>query len=198
MVDELSEAMQSREDHYESHFGPLTEPVMHSTDVKTPHVDVYRFGPSEDRPFWTLITGGMSDVRQPGLTDDTEGIAARAEIMMYVQEPENWMFNVLKGLAEMPFDDDTHLHWYHTVQNGQPMTAEPSKLTAFFFLPPYFESEDFDTLEVSGDAVNVLWLVPITEQEREYAVENGGQALEDIFDEMELEPVVDESRDSLV
>jgi len=30
--------------------------------------------------------------------------------MMNVRQPEGWMFNVLKGLAEMPFDDLTFLH----------------------------------------------------------------------------------------
>ena len=170
---------------------------MHSTDVKDVHVDIYRFRPTDDRPYWTLITGGMSDLPQY-VPEDAEDISSRAEIMMYVKEPQGWMFNVLKGLAEMPFDDKTYLHWYHTVPNGQPMTAEPSELTSFFFLPPYFEDPEFDTLKLGGNRVDILWLIPITEREREYAIENGSAALEDVFEKEELDPLVDEARASLV
>jgi|SRR5687767_5608291 hypothetical protein len=187
-----------REAHYQRFFGRLDQPVIHSLDVKSVHVDIYQFAPDAGRPFWTLITGGMSDRRQPLPADPPAHIAPRAEILMYAQQPQDWMFSVLKGLAEMPFVDDTYLHWHHTVPNGQPMTAKPSVLTAFFFLPPYFEDEVFDTLEVGGDKVDFLMLLPITESERQYAIEHGSQALEAVFmADAEFDGVVDEARQPL-
>ena len=108
------------------------------------------------------------------------------------------MFSVLKGLAEMPFEDDSCLHWWHTVPNGMPMTATPSLLTSYFFLPPYFEPEGFSEFELDGDRVDFLWMIPITEAEREYAIEYGSQELEKVFEDAELSPVVDESRESLI
>lgn len=196
--DDTSELMQAREAHYESHIGPIDQPVMHTKEARVPQIDVYQFPPTEERPYWTLITGGMGDARQPVLQDDQEGMHSRAEIMVYVHEPQQWMFDVLKNLAELPFQSETFLHWHHTVPNGQPMTAGPSQLTSFFFLPPYFESEEFDTMKIDGDGVNILWLVPITEAEREFAVANGSQALEDLMVEQELDPVIYEPRESLV
>jgi len=187
-----------REAHYVKHFGLLSESIMHSTDEKTPHVDIYRFPPFQDRHYWTLITGGMSDFRQSVPDDAPEHVSPRTEILLYVRAPQPWMFSVLKGLAEMPFDDQTFLHWWHTVPNGMPMTAKPSLLTNFFFLPPYFEKEGFDTLEIGGDKVNILWLIPITDAELHYKLEHGGRALEELFSQKELDPVVDESRKSLV
>lgn len=192
------EYIQARETHYTNFLGALEEPLYHSTDVKDVHIDIYQFAPREDRQHWTLITSGMSDARQPGLAEDTQGVGPRAEILMYVPSPQGWMYNVLKGLAEMPFDDSTFLHWHHTVPNGMPMTATPSLLTDFFFLPPYFEQPGFDTLTLEGDNVDILWLIPITGAERDFAITNGSQALEDLFAEKELSPVVDEARESLV
>jgi hypothetical protein len=189
---------EEREAHYQRFFGPLSQPVMHSTDDKAVHIDIYQYAPTEDRPYWTLITGGMSDQRQPLPADVGSHVAPRAELVMYVREPKGWMFSVLKGMAEMPFDANTYLHWHHTVPNGRAMTAEPSLLTSYFFLPPYFESEGFDSLVVGGDRVHILMLIPITEAEREYAVEHGSQALEDIMSEVEFDPVVEESRGSLI
>ena len=186
-----------REAHYVRHFGDVAK-LMHSTDTKSPHIDIYQFEPRVDRDYWVLITGGMSDVRQYVPEDAPEHIALRAEIMMYAREPKVWMFNALKWLAEMPFERKTFLHWWHSVPNGEPITAEPSLLTNFFFLPPYFEAEDFDTLSLDDDPVNILWLVPITDAEVQYKLEHGGQALEDLFTEKELDPVVDERRGSLV
>ena len=189
--------MKQREAHYSTFLGPMDEPIMHSTDMKEVHVDIYQFRPSSDRPHWTLITGGMSDLPQH-VPKNAEGISPRAELMMYVEEPKGWMFDVLKGLAEMPFDQTTYLHWHHTVPNGQPMTAEPSELTSFFFLPPYFEDDEFDTLHIGGDEVDILWMIPITEREREYASKNGSQALEEVFEKAGMDAAVDERRVSLV
>jgi hypothetical protein len=198
MYESNSQSIETRESHYQRFFGPLSEPVMHSTDVRPVHIDIYQFAPTEERPFWTLITGGMSDRRQNVPADAGSHIAPRAEILMYVRKPEHWMFAVLKGLAEMPFDDDTYLHWYHTVPNGKPMTARVSQLTSFFFLPPYFEEDGFDSLIVEGDRVHILMLLPITEAEREYAMQHGSQALEEVMSSSDFDPVVDEERSSLV
>jgi Suppressor of fused protein (SUFU) len=187
-----------REKHYQRFLGPLTQNVWHSTDEKAVHIDIYQFAPTRKRPYWTLITGGMSDRRQLEPKECADHMSPRAEILMYVPEPRGWMFSVLKGLAEMPFDDNTYLHWWHTVPNGMPMTAVPSLLTSYFFLPPYFEEEGFANLQIAGDEVDFLWMIPITEAEREFAMEHGSQALERRFEEADIPPVLDESRESLV
>ncbi|RLC08066.1 MAG: hypothetical protein DRH43_10675 [Deltaproteobacteria bacterium] len=190
--------MQIRETHYVRFFGPMTRPVMHSTDSKQPHIDIYQFEPTDTRLHWTLITGGMSDLRQHIPEELVGRIAPRAEILIYVEEPKPWMFNVLKGLAGMPFDEKTFLHWWHTVPNGGPMTAEPSELTNFFFLPPYFEGVEFNTLHLGDERVDFLWMVPITNEELEYKLKYGAEALETLFEEANLSPVIDEKRTSLV
>jgi|GEM_PF-1200923 len=193
----IHEYLHERESHYTRFLGPLDQQIYHSTDIKPVHIDIYQFAPTEDRPYWTLITGGMSDGPQlVPLAEDYR--SPRAEILMYAAEPKPWMISVLKGLAEMPFEHDTHLHYWHTVQNGQPMTAEPSKLTAYFFLPPYFEHPEFPRLTIAGDRVDFLWMIPITEAERQYAVRKGGQALERVIERANPPIVVDESRRSLV
>ncbi|MBN2024891.1 MAG: suppressor of fused domain protein [Pirellulales bacterium] len=46
--------------------------------------------------------------------------------------------------------------------------------------------------------VDFPWMIPITEVEQEYAVEFGSDALERKFEEVNLSPVVDESRESIV
>ena len=56
--------LEARERHYQKFFGPLTRHVVHSTDVKPVHIDIYQFEPIQGRSYWTLVTGGMSNERQ--------------------------------------------------------------------------------------------------------------------------------------
>ena len=191
--------LEIRESHYERNFGPISEPVMHSTDDAEPHIDIYQFRPTGERDYWTLITGGMSNSRQSLPPGAPEKMAPRAELMMYVREPKPWMFRVLKELAEYPFKEETFLHWWHTVPNSGPAAPEASLLSAVFLLPPYLEEfETFSGLEIDGDRVDMLWVVPITSAELAYAEEKGNSALDDLLMTAELDPVVNEQRMSLV
>jgi hypothetical protein len=190
--------MEAREAHYTKFFGPIKS-VFHSNDFKPVHVDVYLFSRNEQRSHYTLITGGMSDARMVVPQEGYDYVTGYSEILLYASSVENWMVSVLKSLAEMPLEDKTYLHWMHTVPNGQPMTAKPSLLTSFLFLPAYFEDKAFSyELFVGGNQVQPLMLVPITEAEREFAVENGSEALAERFEEVGLDPVVDEQRKSVV
>ncbi len=188
----------AREVHYEKFFGQMTWPVMHPTDSKQPHIDIYQFAPTADRPYWVLITGGMSDLQQHIPNKFVGKIAPRAEILLYSAEPKPWMFNVLKRLAEMPFDDKTFLHWWHTVPNGKRMTDEPSELTNFLFLPPCCEGAEFGTFHLGDDRVDFLWMMPITDGELNYMLKYGAEALEDLFEKANMSPMIDEKRSSLV
>lgn len=189
---------EAREAHYIKTFGPITRNVHHSTDLKPVHIDIYEFEPTEGRPYWTLITSGMSNMRQLPKEQCDESVSSRTEILMYAHSPEPWMINVLKGLAEMPFLHKTFLYYGHTVPNGKPMTANPSLLTSFFFSPALDEDEDFWDFEINGDRVDFLCMIPITEAEREYAKIHGSRTLASLMKEREFSPVVDESRQSLV
>jgi hypothetical protein len=193
-----AERRASREAHYARMFGRCSPPAWYSTDGKSPHVDVYQFPPGGARRCWTLVTGGMSDLRQPALLLDCDDIAPRAELLMYVREPKPWMVSALKAMAAMPFDASTFLYWGHTVPNGQPMTVEPSELTSFFLDHPHFEDPELLDLTIDGDEVSFLWLRPITESERAYAIQCGSQRLSELFAALDADPVVDERRGSFV
>lgn len=189
----------AREAHYERFLGPVSS-VAHSMSVKLLplHIDVYQFAPTAARPCWTLITGGMSDFRQPALEDPPSGIPPRAELLMYVKRVQGWMPSLLKGLAEMPFERATCLHWAHTVPNGKPITEGASELTGFFFCPPICETEQFEDFNLDGDLVAFLMVVPVTDAERLYAIEHGSAALGKLMEDGRFNFVVDEKRVSLV
>lgn len=186
-----------REKHYSKFLGPMEDKVMHSTNPHEVHIDIYQFAPTKKRPFWTLITGGMSDKRQ-NIPAEVDWAAPRAEVFTYVKEPHDRAFAALKLLAEMPFEENSYMHWFHTISVGEPVTKRQSELTCAFLVPPLFENPKFDTLKIGGDKVDFLMMVPITVQERHYAKNNGGEALLEVFEKANLGPVPDENRKSLV
>lgn len=192
MPDDLTS---EREAHYEKYLGALDQVVMKSKPGSAFEIDIYTFAPTEERPFYVLITGGMSDHRQ-NIPDDWE-ISPRAEIMLYTLHPKGWMYSALRGLAEMPLEKDSFLSYRHTIPNGRPVTSEPSLLTAFTFLPPQFEDDGFRLMTVDNDATDILLMVPITEAERQYAVENGTDDLYNLFAQ-HLDPVIFEHRSCIV
>jgi hypothetical protein len=189
--------MAKREKHYRKYFGPMSDNVMHSINEHQVHIDIYQFEPNKKRPYWTLITGGMSDEMQ-NVPDGVDWASPRTEVLTYVKEPHDRVFAALKLIAEMPFEEDSYMHWFHTISVGEPVTKSQSELTCAFLTPPIFEKPKFDTLELDGEKVDFLMMVPITVQERHYAKQHGGEALLEVFQNANLCPVVDENRTSLV
>ena len=61
----------------------MTQKIRHSTDFKPVHIDVYRFEPTKERDYWTLITSGMSNERQIQPEECAEHMSPSAEILMY-------------------------------------------------------------------------------------------------------------------
>jgi len=117
---------------------------------------------------------------------------------MYVNEPKPWMATVLKRLAELPFDNETFLSWGHTVMNGKPLTVASPHLTSFFLDHPHLEDPELQDLIIDGDPVEVLWVRPIAESERAYAMEHGSRALSELFESQSMDRVLDETRKPVV
>ena len=108
------------------------------------------------------------------------------------------MLGALKALAEMPLETDRFLYWHHTSQSSAPMSPTSSDLTSLLFLPRYFEDPSLCSLEIEGEQVAFLWMVPITERERQYAIEKGSETLDMVLAEEPLGVIVSERRRSLV
>src|SRR6185436_4391680 len=78
-------SMEAISDHVARHIGPI-EMVWHEILSDLVHIDVHQIAPTADRPFWTLVTTGMSDVAMAA----PEGCEdwAFAELMICL--PKDW------------------------------------------------------------------------------------------------------------
>jgi len=130
-----------------------------------------------ERPFTTLVTSGMSD-RRMAYPEGTPRRFPRVELAMYLDRnavranPDLTQFcsEVLMHYAKQPFLDDTVLEIgmvvpVVTLGQGQVRFLGDSNIAALIVAPPPDDFPEVDLnsrLELDGDGVNLLCLLPIT------------------------------------
>jgi hypothetical protein len=192
-----AEFVKVREETYGRYFGDEFT-VSHELLPLVPHIDVYTFEPTDERPFYTLITGGMSDQPQHA----PEGLPVRrVELVLYVEEPKQQYIDVLRWLAHLVHDQQTWFSPGSTMTNGNPPRPifEGSELTCYFFsMSPFEPDMNFaDELQIDGEPLFVLWVVPLSTAECEYLRENEDEFYA-LLDQNEHSVLLDDSRQSYV
>lgn len=192
---------EAREATYEKLFGKAQE-VFHEIVPFIPHIDIYVYPPGhKGRSFFTLVTGGMSDIEMT-LPANAIGAASRIELIFYCEEPKKEYMEVIRRLAHFPHDNRTWLGNWHTMPNGQPSAQiwGSDVLDSFMFMPTIVRPDS--TLEkelvLNGSSVHFLWLVPISTPECDFKLKKGANALLDLFDKYNHPPVFNPKRESYV
>lgn len=186
-----SKVMGEREALYEGYFG-VPPKIYHSANKVFPHIDVYHFQPTQDRPFHTLITGGMAEYRQP--VDEN---SARLELLIYVKTFRWWAANLLKMIAEHPAQNQTFFAAYHTVPMGYRLT-ETAEISAFLLAPAEMEDSSRLSFSIEGEPVDYLVCAPITMIEHAFAREVSSEQLHQRLKKADAIIHTDDERRSIV
>jgi Suppressor of fused protein (SUFU) len=189
--------VEQRELAYERLMGREYEFVYHDSEPTVPHVDVYVFAPTDDEEYFTLITGGMSDLRMR-VPDDLESETRRAELVMFVDEPNEVLANVMRGLAHYPHDNKTWFDFGHTIPWKEPLVPGSKLNTIFLANTEVGGGEVGDDLVIDGDRVKLFQVAGITSVECEFKLREGAKALIDRFIERGATLIVEPERDSYV
>lgn len=200
------EAIEKIDRHIEEHLGPVAM-VFHELISDLVHIDIHQVAPSEDRPYWTLITSGMSD--RPMNTPEGADVPRFAELILSLPtdwpmeqsawKDERWYWPIrwLKVLSRLPHEYRTWLGWGHTVPNGEPAEpfADGTKFCGVVMLSPILVPEGFHRLEIDGEkTIQFLAPFPLYKEELAYKLEHGGQALVDLLAEHEVSERIDVRR----
>ena len=146
----------------------------------------------EGRPFDLWVTDGMSDrpMRAPDAT------RRRRELIFYADPGFDYTI-ALRSVASLPFENDTFLDFGHTLQvlghffvpDGERALIDeaptPIPLPHIVLLDPLVRSHRalFEALHFEGEAVELLWVVPISVAEWTLKRTEGLDALLDLFAE---------------
>ncbi|HYE21513.1 MAG TPA: suppressor of fused domain protein [Tepidisphaeraceae bacterium] len=197
-------------DHIERHIGPVAG-VFHEIVSDLVHIDIHMVAPTEERPWHTLVTSGMSD--RPMTVPDPEDPELRelryAELLIclppdwpmeqeqWADDDNFWPIRWLKQVARLPHEYETWVGAGHTIPNGDP--AEPvatnTKLCCMLLMPPVLVSEGFHRLAVSDDkAINFYALFPLYQEEMELKLNKGLDPLVERFAKAEVSELLDVGR----
>ena len=165
--------------------------------------------PTAERPYWLLVTSGMSDapMRVPGCCPGTPERLRYAELVMalpqdWAMSPASlatrrraWPFHWLRELATLPHRQDTFLDW--GVTWGSPDDA-PEPGTPFvggICLPPQLFGDGFLSLETpSGRRIDFLGVCPLHADEVALRMQRGLDALLDRLDTSTMTELLDVGR----
>jgi predicted Zn finger-like uncharacterized protein len=200
------EAIEGISEHIEQHIGEI-DIVYHEMVSDLIHVDVHRVLPTEERPFYTLITSGMSD--RPMTVPAGAEAFEYAELMIYLlsdwpmeesdfeNETNYWPIRLMKMLSRLPHEYETWLALDHTVPNGDPpdpYSGETGFVCAMLAVPE-MENEEFWRLEINDEkTINFFSIVPLYAEETNFKLKRGADALFERFERDQISQVIDIGR----
>ena len=175
--------------HYEKHFkskGTVREWITGPTEKLHSEFYVLEIAPNSVHSMWTYLTVGMSMDR----TDDNF-----IELFVFSPEKNNSLVELLTVSASF-HRNKAPLNVHHTVNIGQPWIKNSTCDHGFISLP-YLDGEKLELFEFENKVYRCLWFIPITKKERNYKTENSCEALEQLFEDGQLD-YLNPNRKSLV
>ena len=175
--------------HISKHIGePAT--VLHELVPDQPHIDVHIVEPTKKRPFYTLITSGMSEIPMNVPDEWRENSTPHAELMLVL--PKEWQMDKitkegrwgwpvrwLRFLAKYPYKHNSWLWIAHTVPNGddcEPFSAE-TKQCCWFVRGASTVSEEFTEWKCEDRIIFFMGLTAIYRKEMDFAMSDPPETL---------------------
>ena len=196
-------------DRHISHTVAPVDSVFHEIVSDDLHIDLHIIQPSVDRPFYSIVTSGMSEL--PMRTPQDEIQYAELCILLesswqlsqeaFVDEGWYWPLRLLKTLARYPNENGTWLGYGHTVALSKPPQpfATNTKLCAALIVPSMTLGEAFFTMKRSDGQTTHFWtVVPLYDSELEFKMANDVDELLDAFDRAGVDDVVRRDRRAAV
>lgn len=183
MYDE--EEMNAIEEHIKEYYGEFPT-VLHEIVSPDIHVDICIVPPTDERPYYTLVTMGMGAhiMNIPEELEPEEH--GRAELLICLpkdwkigESDEEWFWPIrlLKTLARLPINCDTWLGWGHSVDNRDPYCRGTALCGSMLISPEETEQGADCCILPNGDAVNFFEVIPIYREEMIYKIEHDTQTL---------------------
>lgn len=201
-----SEDSRKIESHIESYVGPI-HTVFHELMSDRVHLDIHFVPPTKERHLHTLVTTGMSDLPMNAPAGAEQCRYAELVVVLpptwqlgeneFRDESNYWVVRMLKMLARFPHEYDTWFWWGHSIPNGDP--AEPlhssTKFVGAILAPPVTIEEGFFTFKCTDEKeVHFFAVIPLYQEEIDFKLEKGADALFERFDEHGITEVVDINR----
>ncbi|MBM83926.1 MAG: hypothetical protein CMJ78_25500 [Planctomycetaceae bacterium] len=200
------EAIELISNHIEKHIGAI-DGVIHESGSDLVPVDLHVVPPTDERPFYTVITSGMSD-RPMRVPAELSGLRF-AELLIclppdwpltqadFQDEANYWPLGLVKRLARLTHENDTWLGFGQTVPNSDPPQpyAENTQFSCALIGIPLLSDKEFWKLEVSeSKTIHFYSVVPMYPEETDYKLSKGLDQLLQRFDKHQVSELLELDR----
>lgn len=150
----------------------------------------------QEDPVVAAVTNGMSDRR---LSDErVPEERTRFELIQYFRICAQEKARYLHDMAWLPRFDHFRVDFGHTISWPTPIVENTPWKNAFFLRPIIKPHERFQ-FDLEGDKTELLWLIPLSDEELTFKKQHGVDALLDKMQEQNLPWIFDaEERISLM
>lgn len=199
--------------HFEKLFPGRKSGVLQEVVSEYVRLEVHILRPTAEQDFFVLYTTGMSDRPMSIPQDIPEKDRERLELAeLYMMLPGDWKLVegesptqevywpilLMKFLARFPHEYKTWLAGGHTVPNGPDYEPyDPATAMGGTVLVGGGEGTLGHLDAQDGRRINLLCVMPAYKEEIEYKLKYGMEALDKLFQEQEVGPVLDLRRPNL-
>lgn len=167
------------------------------------HSDVYVVKPSDDRPFYILMTCGLSAL--PMVIPDEFEADEFCELIMLLPSDWNmdpdgfddennwWPFRTLKELSKHPHINNTWLGYGHTFSSDE-QYSDNCKFCGVILVNTTSFADEFMEIITPEKKVRLFSAIPLYKEEIEFKQKFGTTELMKKFEEFNIEEVVDINR----
>ena len=185
----------------EENFGKIEE--VYEVDYGNFSLDVAQINPTEEKPYYTLITLGMGIDRL--YNQNNENFSSYAELMIslcpdwnFENKKYNWGLDELIHLAHIPFSHFTmHMNGGHLENNFESFSSK-TNLSAVAILYPEMKEENSGLLKLENRDLQFYQIVPLYDEEYTFALKNGMKNLLLLDVEKKINYVVDMQREKVL
>lgn len=203
------EEMKDFEEYIIQNFGEYSK-VYHELYSPDVHIDILVIPPTPEHNFYKLITEGVGAYKMntPDIAKDYE--LERAELIIYLPPEWNmkisnsnydWVIKNLKMIGRIPIEENSWIGWGHTIShdpNGNIPFSDKTKFCATLLInATTYNNKDLHFRFEDKGKINFYQLIPLYKEELQYKMNNGLEALLEIFDENNLDLVLDLNRKNL-
>ena len=183
---EIPNAFDVIDPHLDEYFKQDEILVLHEKKSDLIHSDVYFIKPSTDRPYYILLTSGMSSL--PMNVPEGYEYLQYAEVMMllpphwnmnyedFKDENTYWPIRILKEISKYPHKYNTWFGLGHSIELDDSLVTDHN-FKGVVLLESIKLSEEFTIVETKDKLILIYSVIPLFKEEMDFLEKEGYQKL---------------------
>ncbi len=191
--------MKEYENYITNTFGNISK-VYHELYSPDIHVDIIIIPPSPLQNFYKLITEGIGAFKMNTPNELKKFELERMELIAYfppnwnmkIDKRYGWIISSMKILGRFPLDQRTIIGFGNTMAYYN--KSRDNNFCATLLIPASSNNKELNFKFDEKGKINFYQIIPLYEEELNYKLDNGVEALLDIFEKNNLDLAIDFNR----